>query len=84
MSRYILLLSIFLFLNCNKRDECVDITDKKQIDGLYYFYFKAKMTGSYTNNQGNSSNGFSQNRWASGEVSEEIYNSFNIGDEYCY
>ena len=42
------------------------------------------MTGSYTNSQGNSSNGFSENRWASGEVSKEIYDSYNIGDEYCY
>ena len=59
MSKYILLFSVFLFINCNKRDECVDITDKKEINGLYYFYFKAKMTGSYSDNQGNSSNGFS-------------------------
>ena len=84
MLKYLLFFVFLLFLNCDKRDECVDITDKREINGLYYFYFKAKMTGSYTNSQGNSSNGFSENRWASGEVTEEIYNSFNIGDEYCY
>jgi len=45
MSKYILLFSVFLFLNCNKRDECVDITDKKEINGLYYFYFTSRMKG---------------------------------------
>ncbi len=85
MTRYILILLFVLFLNCNKKDDCVKIEEKKEINGEYYFYFKANMSGtSYTDNQGNTYSGSSEDRWGSGKVSKEVYDSHNVGDEYCY
>ena len=45
MIRYIFLFSILLFFNCDNKDDCVKIQDKKEINGLYYFYFTARMKG---------------------------------------
>ena len=72
------------FLSCNKKDDCVKIEDKKEINGFYYFYFKASGLGNSQGNGNISSGGFSEDRWGSGKVSKEVFDSHNIGDEYCY
>jgi len=84
MVKYFPIFLIMLFVYCDKKDDCVKIEEKKEINGLYYFYFKAHFSStSYTDNQGNSYQS-SQDRWSSGKVSKEVYDSHNIGDEYCY
>ena len=35
----------FIFFNCYNKDDCLKIQDKKEINGLYYFYFTARMKG---------------------------------------
>ena len=86
MKNYFLVILTIFFFNCNKKDDCVKIEDKREIDGFYYFYFKASGIGSsYTDSQGNvSTGGFAEDRWGSGKVSKEVFDSHDIGDEYCY
>ena len=44
MIRWIFLFSI-LFFNFDNKDDGLRIQDKKEIKGLYYFYFTARMKG---------------------------------------
>ena len=67
-----LIFSVLLFSYCSKETVCVEIKDKGSGGGQYFFYWNEKLK-----------NVQNQTVIMSGNVSEEIYNSFEIGDEYC-
>jgi hypothetical protein len=81
MRFYYLILVILLF-SCAKEKQCDIIRDKQEERGNFYFYFRANY---YATPQANNINtpGLNSN-YVSGKVSEEIYKSYEIGDEYCY
>ena len=47
----------------------------------YYFYFS---TNYLSTSQPNNLMGAIDGRYASGKVSKETYEKYDIGDEYCY
>ena len=63
---------IVLVSFCSKETGCVEIKDKGSGGGKYFFYWNEKLK-----------NVQNQIVIMSGSVSEEVYNSFEIGDEYC-
>jgi hypothetical protein len=67
-----LLFLILVIACCSKETGCVEIKDKGSGGGKYFFYWNEKLT-----------NVQNQIVIMSGSVSEEVYNSFEIGDEYC-
>jgi len=67
-----LILLILLVSFCSKETGCVEIKDKGSGGGKYFFYWNEKLK-----------NVKNQIVIVSGSVSEEVYNSFEIGDEYC-
>ena len=82
MERYIFLLIIFFHFSCSKEEECVVIRNKSEIKGEYYFYFRPNY---FPNSQSNTLGGVGLSPdFASGKVSQEIYNQYEIGDEYCF
>ena len=70
-------------MGCSKDKQlCDTIQNKEKISGVYYFYFR---TNYYNNPQMNQISGAGINsQYASGKVSEEVYNQYDIGDQYCY
>ena len=68
----VLIFSVLLFSCCSKETECVEIKEKGSGGGKYFFYWNEKLK-----------NVQNQIVIMSGSVSEEVYNSFEIGDEYC-
>ena len=65
-----LIFLILLVSFCSKETGCVEI--KVKGSGKYFFYWNEKLK-----------NVKNQIVIVSGSVSEEVYNSFEIGDEYC-
>ena len=66
---------IFLF-SCTKKEECITIEDKYESNGSYYFYF--------LNNTINNNNSLDVDPLGTGKVSKEIYESYKVGDKYCF
>lgn len=75
-----LLLIGILFSTCSQED-CVQIENKKEINGSYYFFFGRG--DRYTNNSDELSL-YVPDSQQSGEVDYDTYNSYQIGDNYCY
>tara|TARA_B110000114_G_scaffold184601_1_gene228741 strand:- start:1349 stop:1570 length:222 start_codon:yes stop_codon:yes gene_type:complete len=67
-----LIFLILLVSFCSKETGCVEIKDKGSGGGIFLFYWNEKLK-----------NVKNQIVIVSGSVSEEVYNSFEIGDEYC-
>ena len=67
-----LIFLILLVSFCSKETACVEIKDKGSGGGKYFFYWNEKLK-----------NVKNQIVIVSGSVSEEVYNSSVIGDEYC-
>lgn len=63
-----------IFLSCDSND-CGNIVDKYKSNGLYFFTLTRVSTNSSNNSQ---SGGGGQ-----AEVTKEVYDSFNLGEEYC-
>lgn len=62
--------------------ECDVIRNKEKIRENYYFYFSVNF---YANPQSNSIGGVGLNSdYVSGKVSKEVYDQYDIGDEYCF
>ena len=81
--RKLILFGISLILsNCQKNDEkCGQIIQKAINNSTYYFIIQ---TDNDSNNYyDDNSPGIPDDGIRQGSVSEEIYNSFKIGDEYC-
>tara|TARA_B100000768_G_scaffold41709_1_gene40606 strand:+ start:1797 stop:2054 length:258 start_codon:yes stop_codon:yes gene_type:complete len=81
--RKLILLGISLILcSCQNNDEkCGQIIQKAINNSIYYFIIQ---TDNDSNNYyDENSPGIPDDGIRQGSVSEEIYNSFEIGDEYC-
>ena len=81
---YYLLIIIILFINkCNtKESDCITISNKKIINGLYVFYWDKDGIDIDSNNSDFPSG--VQDISRSGSVSKSDYESYSIGDKYCY
>ena len=81
--RKLILLGISLILcSCQNNDEkCGQIIQKAINNSIYYFIIQ---TDNDSNNYYDENTpGIPDDGIRQGSVSEEIYNSFEIGDEYC-
>ena len=81
--RKLILFGISLILSsCQNNDEkCGQIIQKAINNSIYYFIIQ---TDNDSNNYyDENSPGIPDDGIRQGSVSEEIYNSFKIGDEYC-
>ena len=81
---YYLLIIIILFINkCStKESDCITISNKKIINGLYVFYWD-KDGIDFDSSNSDFPSGV-QDISRSGSVSKSDYESYNIGDKYCY
>ena len=81
---YYLLIIIILFINkcTTKENDCINISNKKIINGLYVFYWD-KDGIDFDSNNSDSPSGV-QDVSRSGSVSKSDYESHSIGDKYCY
>tara|TARA_Y100000766_G_scaffold219394_1_gene191321 strand:- start:50 stop:328 length:279 start_codon:yes stop_codon:yes gene_type:complete len=81
---YYLLIIIILFINkcTTKENDCITISNKKIINGLYVLYWD-KDGIDFDSNNSDFPSGV-QDISRSGSVSKSDYESYNIGDKYCY
>ena len=79
--KFIPFLFIAAFLSCNKEDDCYTITEKRIVDNKYYFYFDVQEN--YDLPQDTQQGSGYPDRYASGQVDKETYDSTNVGDKYC-
>ena len=81
---YYLLIIIILFINkcTTKENDCITISNKKIINGLYVFYWDKDGIDIDSNNSDFPSG--VQDISRSGSVSKSDYESYSIGDKYCY
>ena len=68
----------FLFISCGDDRNCGEIVQKFTENGKYYFAMIA-FGGSSSNSEDHSGGDV----FGDAEVTLDVYNSFNIGDEYC-
>lgn len=82
--RKLILFGISLILcSCQNDDEkCGQIIQKAINNSIYYFIIQTD-NDSNNNYYDENSPGIPDDGIRQGSVSEEIYNSFEIGDEYC-
>ena len=73
--------ALFLFSHCTTPERCGEIYDKITRDGRYFFILDANYSIDVSTNNDNAS--FLPDNRLSGEVSQSIYESRNIGEEYC-
>ena len=80
--RKLILFGISLILSsCQNKDEkCGQIIQKAINNSTYYFIIQTDNDSNYYDEN---STGIPDDGIRQGSVSEEIYNSFKIGDEYC-
>ncbi len=69
---------LFLLISCGDDRNCGEIVQKFTENGKYYFAMIA--FGGSSSNSDDPSGG---DVFGDAEVTLEVYNSFNIGDEYC-
>ena len=81
--RKLILFGISIILSsCQNNDEkCGQIIQKAINNSTYYFIIQ--IDNDSNNYSGEDSPGIPDDGIRQGSVSEEIYNSFKIGDEYC-
>ena len=79
-SKFLILLSFFCgFYGCNNKEDCITIIEKRTINFRYYFLFENEDIYSISNNMQE----YSPDKYSSGEVNQETYEKFGVGDEYC-
>ncbi|MGB1170827.1 MAG: hypothetical protein ACPHL7_04935 [Flavobacteriaceae bacterium] len=79
--RTITLLWTGILLSACSQEDCVQIEDKREINGSYYFFFGRG--DRYTNN-GNEMTLYVPDSQQSGKVDLDTYNTYQVGDNYCY
>jgi hypothetical protein len=83
MRKLILFGIILILYSCQNDDEkCGQIIQKAINNSIYYFIIQTD-NDSNNNYYDENSPGIPDDGIRQGSVSEEIYNSFKIGDEYC-
>ncbi len=74
---------ILFIINCTKKEnDCITISNKKIINGLYIFYWD-KDGIDVDSNDSDLPSGL-QDISRSGSVSKSDYESYKIGEKYCY
>jgi hypothetical protein len=68
----------FLLISCGDDRNCGEIVQKFAENGKYYFAMIA-----FGGSSSNSDDPSGSDVFGDAEVTLEVYNSFNIGDEYC-
>jgi len=76
--KFLLPVLFFLLISCGDDRNCGEIVQKFTENGKYYFAMIA--FGGSSSNSNDPSGG---DVFGDAEVTLEVYNSFNIGDEYC-
>ena len=76
--KFLLPVLFFLLISCGDDRNCGEIVQKFSENGKYYFAMIA--FGGSSSNSDDPSGG---DVFGDAEVTLEVYNSFNIGDEYC-
>ena len=82
-NRIIFLVLAFTLLSCKKDEICGIIIDKVFIENRYYFIFDSDTFNQFGGTNVNQTIYYVPDNRSSGEISEDIYNEFSIGDEYC-
>lgn len=78
----LILFTIFLF-SCDKQNnDCIIITQKRIIGEQYYFFFENE--NAFQQASQNSNSPSIPDTEGSGVVSLEVYERYQVGDEYCY
>ena len=80
-----IIFSVFAFtlISCKKDDKCGVIIDKIIVENSYYFIFDSDTFNQYGGTDVNQSVYYLPDNRSSGEVSQDVYNKFSVGDEYC-
>ena len=82
MKKIIIIVLGLCFYSCQKSDDkCGQIIQKEIIESKYYFVLQTDEYINYYNTPQDSA--LPDNGVRQGTVSKEIYDSFEIGDEYC-
>tara|TARA_B100001250_G_C19717630_1_gene752301 strand:- start:143 stop:415 length:273 start_codon:yes stop_codon:yes gene_type:complete len=76
-------LLVFISISCEKDDKCGIIIDKVIYENRYYFIFDSDDFNQFGGTGINQTIYYLPDNRSSGEVSEDIYNRFKIGEEYC-
>ena len=79
----IVTLFLIIFFSCSNKEDCFTITEKRVIDGKYYFYFDAQDRYNVTPNNNPGLDSGYPDRYGSGQVDKETFESTNVGDKYC-
>ena len=81
--RYLLSLMIVLFLgsHCTTPEKCGEIYDKVNRDGRFFFILDPNY--SFDISTENDKASFLPDNRLSGEVTQSVYNTFSVGEEYC-
>ena len=82
---YRIIFSVFAFtlISCKKDDKCGVIIDKIIVENSYYFIFDSDTFNQYGGTDVNQSVYYLPDNRSSGEVSQDVYSKFSVGDEYC-
>tara|TARA_B100000902_G_scaffold23230_1_gene27955 strand:+ start:1452 stop:1739 length:288 start_codon:yes stop_codon:yes gene_type:complete len=81
--KYFYLLIFFIISSSCDKEDCYTIDEKKEINGNYYFYFDSRENQLPRGNQSTTQGSGYPDRFASGQVNKETYDSVNVGDKYC-
>jgi hypothetical protein len=81
--KIIFLVFAFTLISCEKDDKCGVIIDKVIIENRYYFIFDSDDFNQFGGTGVNETLYYVPDNRSSGEVTQNVYNKFSIGEEYC-
>ena len=70
-------------MTCKKEEKCGTIIDKVIIENRYYFIFDSDNFNQFGGTGINETIYYVPDNRSSGEVTEDVYTKFRIGEEYC-
>ena len=70
-------------ISCKKDEKCGTIIDKVIIQNRYYFIFDSDDFNQFGGTGINQTIYYVPDSRSSGEVTEDVYTKFRIGEEYC-
>ena len=76
-----LMIILFLGSHCTTPEKCGEIYDKVNRDGRFFFILDPNYSFDVSTENDNAS--FLPDNRLSGEVTQSVYNTFSIGEEYC-
>ena len=85
LNTYKIIFSILAFtiVSCKKDEKCGVIIDKVIIENRYYFIFDSDDFNQFGGTGLNQTIYYVPDSRSSGEVSNDVYTKFRIGEEYC-